>query len=304
MTKAIPSMNIQQLRQSLKLKWVNHYYKNRSWLVKVQVWGTYDGQRRPISGFILATMSVLEPQLDEIFPFILDLNNDPDQIVAALGLNFNPEEQLHLIESDCQEVACQGSSESPLETLCVRQPEASIAVASKPENKPQPNAATTVASKLENKPQPNASIAVASKPENKPQPNASIAVASKPENKPQPNASIAVASKPENKPQPYAAIAVASKPENKPQPNASIAVGSKFHGKHGKSQPVASVAVASKSDTKRQPTALVSVTSKLDSKNQHIKEQQKNVPYKAHLLPTHSPSSLPNWIDDFCLGVE
>ncbi|MDF5721543.1 MAG: DUF5331 domain-containing protein [Rhizonema sp. PD37] len=272
-------MNIQQLRQSLKLKWVNHYYKNRSWLVKVQVWGTYDGQRRPTSGFILATMSVLEPQLDEIFPFILDLNNNPDQIVAALGLNFNPEEQLHLIELDCQEVASQVHSESLPETLCVG-----------------------AASRRHR--QPNASIAVASKPENKPQPHASIAVASKPENKPQPNASIAVASKPENKPQPNASIAVASKPENKPQPNASIAVASKFHGKHGKSQPVASIAVASKLDTKRQPTALVSVTSKLDSQNQHIKAQQKNVPNKAHLSPTHNPSSLHNWIDDFCQGVE
>lgn len=262
----MPSMNIQQLRQSLKLKWVNHYYKNRSWLVKVQVWGTYDGQRRPNSGFILATMSVLEPQLNEIFPFILDLNNDPDQIVAALGLNFNPEEQFYLIESDRQEVASLLSSESPLEKLCDHQPNAANTVASKPENKSQPNAATTVASKPENKPQPNAS--------------------------------------PENKSQPNTSIAVASKPENKPQPNGSIAGASKFHGKHGKSQPVASVAVASKSDTKRQPTALVSVTSKLDSKNQHIKEQQKNLPHKAHLLPTHNPSSLPNWIDDFCQGVE
>jgi hypothetical protein len=240
-------MNIQQLRQSLKLKWVNHYYKNRSWLVKLQVWGTYDGQRRPSSGFILAAMSVLEPQLNEIFPFILDLNNNPDQIVAALGLNFNPEEQLHLIESDRHEVASQGSSESPPETLCVG------------------------AARHRHR---------------------------------QPDTSIAVASKPENKPQPATSIAVASKPENKPQPVTSIAVASKFHGKHRKSQPVASTAVASKLDTQSQPKALVSVTSKLDSKNQHVKTQQKNVPNKVHLSPIRNPSSLPNWIDDFCQGME
>ena len=78
-------MNIQQLRHSLKLKWVSYYSNNRSWLEKMRVWGTYDGQRRPSSGFILATVSVLEPQLEEIFPFILELNNDPDQIVAALA---------------------------------------------------------------------------------------------------------------------------------------------------------------------------------------------------------------------------
>ncbi|WP_169220929.1 DUF5331 domain-containing protein [Brasilonema sp. UFV-L1] len=92
-------MNIQQLRQSLKLKWVSYYYNNRSWLEKMRVWGTYDGERRPNSGFILATLSVLEPQFEQMLPFISELNNNPDQIVVALGLNFNPEEHLHLVES-------------------------------------------------------------------------------------------------------------------------------------------------------------------------------------------------------------
>jgi hypothetical protein len=91
-------MNIKQLRESLKIKWVKYYHQNRSWLEKMRIWGTYDGYRRPSSGFMLATLSVLEPKLDEIFPFILELNNNPDEIIAALGLNFNPEEQLHLIE--------------------------------------------------------------------------------------------------------------------------------------------------------------------------------------------------------------
>ncbi|MHC5675623.1 DUF5331 domain-containing protein, partial [Nostoc sp.] len=69
------------------------------WLVKMRIWGTYDGLRRPLSGFILATLSVLEPQFDEILSFLLELNNDPDKIVAALGLNFNPDQELGLIKS-------------------------------------------------------------------------------------------------------------------------------------------------------------------------------------------------------------
>jgi len=93
-------MNIQQLRESLKIKWLNYYFENRPWLVKMQIWGTYDGQRRPSSGFMLATLSVLEPQLDEIFPLIVDLNSNPDHIVAALGLNFNPDRHLDLIKSE------------------------------------------------------------------------------------------------------------------------------------------------------------------------------------------------------------
>ncbi len=91
-------MNIQQLRQSLKLKWLSYYEQNRSWLAKIRVWGTYGQLRRPSSGFILATLSVLEPQFEEILPFILDLNNNPDEIITALGLNFNPDEELSLLK--------------------------------------------------------------------------------------------------------------------------------------------------------------------------------------------------------------
>ncbi|QYX33693.1 DUF5331 domain-containing protein [Sphaerospermopsis torques-reginae] len=91
-------MDIKQLRQVLKLKWLTYYQENRSWLVKMQIWRSYDGVRRPLSGHILATLSVLEPRLQHILPFILELNNNPDQIVASLGLNFNPDEELRLLE--------------------------------------------------------------------------------------------------------------------------------------------------------------------------------------------------------------
>ncbi|MEH2296333.1 DUF5331 domain-containing protein [Nostoc sp.] len=106
-------MNIQQLRQELKQKWLIYYEQNIPWLGKIRIWGTYDGLRRPLSGFILATLSVLEPQFDEILSFMLDLNNDPDKIVAALGLNFNPDEELRLIKSEHSMTRSQAESESP-----------------------------------------------------------------------------------------------------------------------------------------------------------------------------------------------
>lgn len=87
-------MDIQQLRQSLKVKWLLYYRRNRPWMTKLRIWGTYDGQRRPSSSFILATLTNLEPQLVQMFPFIVALSNHPDQIIAALGLNFNPEVEL------------------------------------------------------------------------------------------------------------------------------------------------------------------------------------------------------------------
>lgn len=87
-------MNIEQLRRALRTKWLSYYKENRDWLTKLGVWVNYEGQRRPSSSFILATLSVLEPQVCKMLPFIVDLNNNPDRIVAALGLNFNPETEL------------------------------------------------------------------------------------------------------------------------------------------------------------------------------------------------------------------
>lgn len=92
-------MDIQELRQSLKMKWLSYYDQNRAWLVKMRVWSTYNGLRRPSSGFILATLSVLEPEFEQMLGFIMELNNDPDEIVVALGLNFNPDVELRLTKS-------------------------------------------------------------------------------------------------------------------------------------------------------------------------------------------------------------
>jgi len=90
-------VDIQHLRHSSKVKWLLYYRQNRPWLVRLRIWGTYDGQRRPCSSFILAVLSNLEPQLTEMLPFIVDLSNNPDQVVAALGLNFNPDTELQLV---------------------------------------------------------------------------------------------------------------------------------------------------------------------------------------------------------------
>ncbi|WP_448267719.1 DUF5331 domain-containing protein [Nostoc sp. DSM 114159] len=123
-------MNIQQLRQSLKQKWLFYYKQNISWLVKMRIWATYDGLRRPLSGFILATLSVLEPQFDEILSFMVELNNDPDKIVAALGLNFNPDQELCLIKSE-HSVINQVESELPDEKYFEDKHLSSVVTASK-----------------------------------------------------------------------------------------------------------------------------------------------------------------------------
>ncbi|MEA5569525.1 DUF5331 domain-containing protein [Calothrix sp. UHCC 0171] len=93
-------MNIQELRQSLKIEWLRYYKNNRHWLEKMEIWATFAEERRPLSSFVLATVSVLQPNLTDILPLLAELNSDPDAVVAALGLNFNPDHYLHLLECE------------------------------------------------------------------------------------------------------------------------------------------------------------------------------------------------------------
>ena len=88
-------VNTEQIRQSVREKWLAYYVENRQWLSRLGVWVNCDGQRRPSSGFILATLSVLEPRLSQLLPLVVDLSSNPDRIVMALGLNFNPEDHLN-----------------------------------------------------------------------------------------------------------------------------------------------------------------------------------------------------------------
>jgi Family of unknown function (DUF5331) len=88
-------VNTEQIRQSVREKWLTYYVENRQWLSRLGVWVNCDGQRRPSSGFILATLSVLEPRLAQLLPLVVDLSSNPDRIVMALGLNFNPEDHLN-----------------------------------------------------------------------------------------------------------------------------------------------------------------------------------------------------------------
>ncbi|BAY14957.1 hypothetical protein NIES21_07430 [Anabaenopsis circularis NIES-21] len=122
-------MNIQQLRQSLKMKWLGYYQQNRPWLVKMRVWGNYNGLRRPSSGFILATLSVLEPEFEQMLNFMMDLNNNPDAIVTALGLNFNPDEELRLTKLDEVAAINQCQSEFTEEKSFEEKPVRSLATA-------------------------------------------------------------------------------------------------------------------------------------------------------------------------------
>jgi hypothetical protein len=95
-------MNIASLRTTLKSKWLTYYRDNRNWITRLRVWGTYEERRRPSSSFILGALSAQAPELMELLPLVVDLNNNPDRIVAALGLDFNPEDELEAFEQSNQ----------------------------------------------------------------------------------------------------------------------------------------------------------------------------------------------------------
>ena len=103
---------IEQLEQSkaeLKDKWLNYYEINRNWLQPFMdqngTWVSnvkYEGKledlkykpRRPNSYFILGVLTILEPQLQKLLIFSVDLQTDANRILRALDLDFDPEIEL------------------------------------------------------------------------------------------------------------------------------------------------------------------------------------------------------------------
>jgi len=108
-------VNSKQLRQSLKLKWLTYYRDNRDWIDKLGIWITTDGQRRPSSGFILASLAAIEPNLNNLLPLVVDLSSNPDRIITVLGLNFSPDQELKALAEAQRMLPSGTSSEAELQ---------------------------------------------------------------------------------------------------------------------------------------------------------------------------------------------
>jgi len=124
-------VNVEHLRRSLKTTWLRYYRDNRPWLVRLGVWVDYEGQRRPSSSFILATLSTLEPQFIQLLPLIVDLSSNPDRIVSALGLNFSPDaelEKMTVAEGSPDTIKLLPSGSQPID-LTVKQPPSKVSAA-------------------------------------------------------------------------------------------------------------------------------------------------------------------------------
>ncbi len=291
-------MNIQQLRQSLKIKWVNYYDKNRSWLENMRIWATYDGQRRPSSGFILATLSVLEPELEQIFPFILELNNNPDKIISALGLNFNPEEESNLIKSDNFIAENQVYSQSSLDTLVSEKPDSenirdrTLADSAPTEIQIEDTLKSSLTPVSENHSESPASLPH--------KPTIPLAVATKVQNKSKSTLIFAVATKGESNS--VVPLTKATVVQNRSKPLASVAVATVVQNKGKPTKPIA-VASRVESNSVVQLALFPEIESKSNSAIAIAEVESKGLPNKVNLSPANKTCKLANWVDDFCQGT-
>ncbi|BAY76762.1 hypothetical protein NIES25_32190 [Nostoc linckia NIES-25] len=291
-------MNIQQLRQSLKQKWLSYYEQNSSWLVKMRVWATYDDLRRPSSGFILATLSVLEPQFEEILDFIMQLSNNPDKIVTALGLNFNPDEELRLIKS-----ATQVESE-PLQDKLTHENKAVPLVLNTTSN--------TLQSDLPRLQQPVTSFIDSTELDLTDKSGTLVAVITKiPSNtsvktlhSAKPDSGLLREDKPVKSPldrySATATLATASQVNSKAKTMPSMALTTEVSS-HSKL--VRSLAITREISSDGKQVRSLAITTEAPKNTQHINTLPQEVKTKLNVLRGTNARSVASWVDEFCQGI-
>ncbi|MEH1817586.1 MAG: DUF5331 domain-containing protein [Nostoc sp.] len=313
-------MNIQQLRQSLKQNWLSYYEQNISWLVKMRIWGTYDGLRRPLSGFILATLSVLEPQFDEILSFMVDLNNDPDKIVTALGLNFNPDKELRLIKSEYSMATSQAENESPDEKYSEDKHLSSVVTATKiaPDS-----SAKTLDSKSPSTDQLVPSVTATTEVVRTRKPELVVALATKivPDTPVKtPSSSFLSEYQPlrssfadyhqtsplERLPS-GTSLTMTMTPEvnskAKTMPSVALATEAKSNAVSARMPVGAFLAITTEINSNGKPVRSLAITTELKSNGKHQNIPPQEVKSKVN-LPTTNARNLASWVDEFCQGTK
>ncbi|MFW6296061.1 MAG: DUF5331 domain-containing protein [Halothece sp.] len=94
---------LENLKATLKDKWLDYYEANYDWLEKLRLHNTYDledGNTRPSTELILGVITSIEPKLKKFMPFLTILTSDEDKILEALGLNFEPDNALKERENE------------------------------------------------------------------------------------------------------------------------------------------------------------------------------------------------------------
>jgi len=89
------------LKKSIKEKWLNYYSTNSCWLkIAMEKNGNFrqkvsnQDKIRPHAMVILGAVTALEPNLLSLMPSFCQLNSTPEELIKALELDFDPEEEL------------------------------------------------------------------------------------------------------------------------------------------------------------------------------------------------------------------
>lgn len=90
-----------EIKESLKEKWLEYYKANYVWIkLAMSKNGSFQKGGRPSSMLILGVITSLEPDLISIMSCLCQLNSDPDLLIKALGLDFDPDQELEEDEDE------------------------------------------------------------------------------------------------------------------------------------------------------------------------------------------------------------
>jgi hypothetical protein len=86
--------NFEEIKATLKDKWLDAYETNKSWLVYLNNWVNLNQGKRPPSHAILGIMASIEPKLIDYLIPLCEMSEKGDGVVTVLGLNFDPRIEL------------------------------------------------------------------------------------------------------------------------------------------------------------------------------------------------------------------
>lgn len=231
---------------------------------------------------------------------MLDLNNDPDKIVTALGLNFNPDQELHLIKSEDSIAISQVESESPDEKHFEDKHLSSAVTASKIALH---SLAKTLDSNLSRADQLAPSFTVTTEVVRTHKPELVVAFATKiaPDTPVKTPASSLI-----REYQPigsHSALTMSSEMNSKVKtmPSVALATEVKSNAPSVRMPVGALLAITTEINTDGKPVRSLAITTDVKSNSRKPNIQPQEV--KSKVIPTTNARSLASWVDEFCYGT-
>lgn len=102
----------EEVKATLKDRWLDYYEVNQEWIDSVVNSQQGDNTKLARSFLILGSITVIEPRLQEYLPLFHQLNNNPDDLVKVMGLDFNPSSELNRRKEERRKVEAAKAEEA------------------------------------------------------------------------------------------------------------------------------------------------------------------------------------------------